>query len=244
MEIDDEYSAETLLAEGIDAEWIDLHRWIRTFRASQGISATQFLKMCDLEPSSRYYKKLCSLEMGIVYRPSLKNGTQGKKFRIAATKLMSSELLSPKNVSFSQTIENAVADWKIDNFKTLMRHGVHDVYVTRTSHVVYYVVLGSDFTCRQFIEMLSSDPYLSGQLNDGRLTVEEVWCQLLHRDHCCMGINDGVSSGTGTFVSIGGVPILLTAAHVCHESTSVRINDFDSVVTDKWVPNYDGCVMA
>ena len=243
--MDDKYSTEKLIAAGVDEEWIVLHRWIRTFRVKKSVSVTSFLYLCELDPSSRYYKKLCSLEMGIVYRPSLRNGSFGKIFRDAATKLMFDTVCHPlREVSFLQSIENAVADWKIDNFNVLVDRGVHDVFVTGTSHVKYYVVEGANFTRDEFIEMLSSDTYLQGQLTESALTIQEVRCQLL-LDHSCVGINDGVSSGTATYVSVNGTPpILMTAAHVSRNSFVVRINDFDSVVTDKWVPNHDGSIIA
>ena len=244
ISMDDKYSTEKLIAAGVDTEWIELQRWIRTFRESQRISVTSFLNLCGLDPSSRYYKKLCSFEMAIVYRPSLRNGTPGNTFREAATKLMFDTVCqSLGTISVCESIENAVADWKIDNFNALVGHGVRNVFVTGTSHVKYYVVKGSDFTRDRFIEMLSSDTYLQSQLTKGALTVQEVRCQLL-RDHSCVGINDGDSSGTASYVSVDGTPVLLTAAHASQKSFVARINDFDSVDTDKWVPNYDGRVIA
>ena len=193
VSMEDEYSTENLLAAGVDTEWIELQRWIRTFRTSQN-KITSFLDMCGLDPSNKYYKKLCSLEMAIVYRPSLRIGTSGETFRNAATKLMfDSDCHSLRKLSLCESIENSVADWKIDNFKALMCHGVRDVFVTGTSHVKYYVVERASFTRGQFIDMMSSDPYLQGQLTAGELTVEEVRCQLL-LNHVCVGINGGVSS--------------------------------------------------
>ena len=191
--MDGKYSIESLKKAGVDMDWIVLHEWIRSFRKSKNISVTTFLSMCGLDPYRRYYKKLCSLEMGICYRPSLREGTPGRKFRDAATGLMrDSARQSFRNLPLIESISNAVADWRIDNSEALYERGFHDVYVSGTC-IKYYVIEGYNFPVDQFIAMISSDSYLGGKFSEGALTVQMVRCQLL-QSRSCVGINDGVSS--------------------------------------------------
>ena len=128
MNIDIAVDFEGLTLEGIDEEWIHLHKWIIEIRDIHKLSISSFLEPSGLDSNLNYFRQKVS-EIGNETRPSTRKGTTGESLRQNISNLRSREILNIVRSVRDSHFDSAIADWRMDHLQYLHKNSIRNLSV-------------------------------------------------------------------------------------------------------------------
>ena len=129
MNIDIAVDFEGLTLEGIDEEWIHLHKWIIEIRDIHKLSISSFLESSGLDSDKNYFRQKVS-RIGNDTRPSTRDGTTGKSLRESISNFRSQEIFNIVRSVRDSQFDYAISDWRMDHLQFLHKNSIRNLSVT------------------------------------------------------------------------------------------------------------------
>ena len=140
-------------------DWTTLHDMILAERAARGLSITEFLILCKLDPKMYYLKILCSIH-GKQCFPFDNKYFIGAIFRTSVCDYLNT-YPRPAPVILVD-LENALADWNLDNMDFLSTHHISSINLVAnySTQLIVRLFVECDLTDDAILEALYKDHHI------------------------------------------------------------------------------------